>query len=1518
MFLALLPGMMMAQRIQQKLGRGVVAVSRDGGNTVFISWRQLTNDPDSCTYNVYKRAKGTTDYTKLNASPLSLTNMTISGTQIPASTELAVTTLKDGTESDKSVPFLYRKLTYPNAYVDINFDETVLKNEGYHTKYVWPADFDGDGEFTDFVVDRLGTGAYSEETDSTGNDADTTVTTQGTDHKIQAYTIDGKLLWTVALGPNVNICAGQNDMVTVYDIDCDGKSDVIIKSSDGTRFWDSTNNTWGTYVFGGTDPDTDKDGIVDYAVSTNTKRNPPFYISVIDGLTGAEKVSAELDYTQVHDGEDQYTRDNRSDYMNNKGYYQMGGHFGITYDGVHPMLMMKCLDRDVTNQRHHDYVFAFGYDWVNGKATNFHHSYTWSRNDKSPWPAEFHGNRVCDVDGDGVDEIIPGAFAVNSVKGMVSSAGVGHGDRFTVSDIDPTRPGLEEYCIQQSNLLGQLIYDAATGEHIKEWYLPTAFDVSRGQCQDVDSTRLGMENYSFVSDYIYDCKGKKTDTARPYPNEGFWWDGDLMREALASNGGSGTNTNMIVQKVPGSSRLAEFSKESSWVCHGQTGTRPGFFGDMMGDWREEVVLMKTTNGTAYGIEAYSTNIPTNYKMVTLQEDPHYRLDCTTRGYYQSPNTDFYLGTGMKKAPVFPCVETDVRWKSGSDWNTSSTNFTTYDQTTTKAYTSGQSVLFDISGANSAAINISGALTPKALYLMNPKGHDYQFTGTGSLSGTMTLTKGMQGTAIFNTPFDFTGKTVISEGTLAVNSTIAGPVYLMSRGTLAGNPILNGNIYFEGALDYTGCRLSPGTADSKYGVITVNHDLTLPGDVYVETDINTSNSKIDQLVVKGNLTLKGTTTFTIDADVTQLPAGTYTLATCTGTLTANAADIVIKNADGVPYTVQVGEHDIKLLVDVQRAASTGVTWKGSTSGNWDYLSKNFQLNQADSYFVTGDEVTFDDQATNYNLTLSGKVIPAKVTFNNTNKYTLQGDGNISGTCDLIKNGTGELRIAMENNDYTGKTIINGGKLTIVSIVDSLRASSIGAADGQAGNLQINGATLSLDVDNTASNRIITVADTATIDIPTAGTSFTANNQVQGDGYLVKDGLGQFNFSYSGLNNFKGLIVRGGTVAQGRWNSTFCKTGGPVSMEGGIIALAANSSMSTTPNYNYVTTIKEGTENTLKGSFRSNFNGTLLGKGTLTFVSGGIRCYLNADCSQFEGLLKSSGSEFLINSGASDMSKLTLQPLAANAVTPSASELKIGNLISEATDCVVKGTTCSIGYNNEDGTYAGTLSCTNLNKYGVGTWQLNSTGNTCNINVNNGTLKIRNFSGVTTTKSMVVRSGATLCGRGSTQSILLYKGATIAAGINESSVGTITTTGNFIGYGGATLQVKAFGTSNDKYAVGGTFRLSGDTIRIVPQAGSSYVSGDEMTIFNVTGTFNAQSKWVIDGGGYEWDDTQLISAGKLICKGLTTGINQIDANQEKLVDVITTDGVMLKHQVPASAALKDLSRGIYIVGGKRVMK
>ena len=347
------------------------------------------------------------------------------------------------------------------------------------------------------------------------------------------------------------------------------------------------------------------------------------------------------------------------------GYSAMDGHFAICYlDGIHPSLVMECLDRD-NNKTHHNYVFTWDYDWSSGHPTNWHHSHTWSRNDKTPWPAEFHQLRVADVDGDGTDEMIQGGYSVNPLTGWFASPGIGHGDRFILSDIDPDRPGLEVYAIQQSSLLGQLLYDARTAERIKEWHLPSVYDVGRGTCLDMDASHKGYEILSYVDDYVYDCKGERTGQTRTGSMfEGCWWDGDLLREWLNSPGGSGWGTNLMVSKVLGD-RLAEFSQESNWAAHAATGTRPAFMGDIMGDWREEVILAKQNAESCTGLVGYTTAMPTNYSIYCLQQDPHYRGDCTTRGYYQHPNTGFYLGGDMPMPPLPPVFQTDLRWKRGS-------------------------------------------------------------------------------------------------------------------------------------------------------------------------------------------------------------------------------------------------------------------------------------------------------------------------------------------------------------------------------------------------------------------------------------------------------------------------------------------------------------------------------------------------------------------------------------------------------------------------------------------------------------------------------------------------------------------------------------------------------------------------------------------------------------------------------------------------------------------------------------
>lgn len=203
-----------------------------------MSWRKLTNDPDSCTYNIYKRAKGATEYSKINTKLLRGTSIKLTNSQLPYDNEVAVTTVaKDGTESEKSTPFLYSAKPFANEWMHIEFDDKVLKRDDYSTKYVWPCDLDGNGEMDAFIVDRLGNGAEGGEGE---DDPDTSGTTSATNHKLQAYDINGKLLWTVALGPNVNISSGQNDSgFTTFDQKHDaayaaGKSVIFDISGDNS------------------------------------------------------------------------------------------------------------------------------------------------------------------------------------------------------------------------------------------------------------------------------------------------------------------------------------------------------------------------------------------------------------------------------------------------------------------------------------------------------------------------------------------------------------------------------------------------------------------------------------------------------------------------------------------------------------------------------------------------------------------------------------------------------------------------------------------------------------------------------------------------------------------------------------------------------------------------------------------------------------------------------------------------------------------------------------------------------------------------------------------------------------------------------------------------------------------------------------------------------------------------------------------------------------------------------------
>jgi hypothetical protein len=1389
----------------------------------------------------------------MNNTPLKVTNY--KPTSLTNNTEYAVTAITpEGVEGQMSKPFLYKTQPWPNVWLNIDFDDNVIRRDDYRTKFCWPMDTDGDGEYDAVVVDRLFAGAaYSEE------GGDNTATTS---HKIQAYRFTGELLWTVDMGPNVNICSGQNDMVVAWDIDCDGRCEVIVRSSDGTRFWNKQQEAWGKYAGGSDTADTDKDGITDYR--TQTMRNPPMYISIIDGLTGEEKYHAEANYATLTDGRDSYGRDNRSSYMS-FGYGAMEGHYGIAYlDGIHPSLVMECADRE-SGGLHHVYVLAWDFDWSNGTAFNWHHSHTWSANDKQPLCAEFHQIRILDGDGDGCDELWTGSYGVNPAQGRFVSTGLAHGDRFIISDIDPDRPGLEGFSIQQSALLGQCLYDTKTAEHIKEWYLPSVYDVGRGACLDIDASHKGYEILSYADEFVYDCKGEKTGQTRTGSMyEGCWWDGDLQREWINSPGGSGWGTNMMVSKVLGD-RLAEFSQESNWASHGGTGTRPAFMGDIMGDWREEIILAKQNESSSIGLVGYTTAMPTNYSIYCLQQDPHYSSDCTTRGYYQHPNTGFYLGGDMPMPPLPPVFEADVHNQMAS----------------------GKSVMFDLQGNYHEPITVNHE--PTTLYLMNPRGCDYTFNGTGT-KGNGQLVKSMQGTATFNCNLCHTGLNLISEGTLWVNGEIAAPVELRARGTLGGKVTLKDTITFEGALNYEGCRLIPGQMVSK-------KSMTLPGNVYLEfQDRGHSN-----LTVEGDLTFKNTNYITIGFD--NKDAGECLLAECTGTLTCDVTKLKTRGLEGINYDlVVVDGKKLVLKINDTRSPQENVVWTGAESKVWDYKAHNFCVGESSASatptaFVAGDAVVFNAQAQQKNITVNEMMVTNGIFFDS-GTYTLSGEGGISGEGGLTVNKDANVTLNMKYSVYTGKTIVNGGTLTVPNFYDGGQKSALGSSAADKGNLQLNGGTLVLSKDNMGTDRQISLNDTATIRITQANSSLSLKGQVSGNGYLVKDGAGQLNFTYGGTNNFAGLIVKKGVVAQGAWNATFGKSGSPMLLCGGEVHQIDVNSTSTVPTFNHVVTVQEGTTNKIVGSSRGKINGSVKGKGNLTLVSKYVRCDIGLDFKDYEGVLTTSGSQWRLMTNVTDMSKATLKVDADTYIAHYASgsgnqqsaTLKIGAIAGTATNGVLEGqTTYQIGYLNTDMTFAGLLKGKAVTKEGTGKLTLKTAGSTSPITVNGGTLELSNTTATPITTGLVtVAAKGIITGTATVQNLTLDKGATTIC------------------------QLKASG--NTRLTVKGNLKHNGDTILVIIPSTRQLEVGDEITVFNISGTHTGNFIVKVDdaGVGYELDASTFLTDGKLRVEAISNGINAI-ITPETMVDVYTVGGICLYTKTPYTTVRGLLRSGTYVIKG-----
>ena len=134
-----------AQRLQQDLGRGVVAVVRNtersvtaGNEGCLVSWRRLAQEPEQTVYNLY-----------VNGSLVTTTSGTCHVlTKINNGDRMRVVPVINGKEDDSTAgEFTFDKARQPysNAFMKIEFEGTICHPDSFNAVYAWPADLDGDG-----------------------------------------------------------------------------------------------------------------------------------------------------------------------------------------------------------------------------------------------------------------------------------------------------------------------------------------------------------------------------------------------------------------------------------------------------------------------------------------------------------------------------------------------------------------------------------------------------------------------------------------------------------------------------------------------------------------------------------------------------------------------------------------------------------------------------------------------------------------------------------------------------------------------------------------------------------------------------------------------------------------------------------------------------------------------------------------------------------------------------------------------------------------------------------------------------------------------------------------------------------------------------------------------------------------------------------------------------------------------------------------------------------------------------
>ena len=1479
----------MAQRVTDKLDRGLVALPSGSGN--FVSWRIMGEEYYDVEYNLYR------DGVKLNSVPLKVSNYT--DTKGSSSSKYQVAAVVRGVEQEKCAEVT----RWNNGYLDIPMQPVINRNgqvvtSNYTLNDVSLADVDGDG-ISEFIVKR------------NSNTAREYSTNKYDFHRLECYTITGKRLWYIDLGPNMISGPDEQYDIIGYDWDCDGKAEMLLRGADNMIIHkaDGTTVEIGNMNFDSRNT-LQSDANMAYTHTGNE------FLLYLNGETAEPYVTMPYPLPRLEKGQS----DLNAVWGDGYGHRSTKHFFAAPYlDGRRPSIFLgrgaytihKMCAFDV-NPETHELTQRWRWDDPGGA-----------------WRGQgYHNFGIADVDMDGRDEIVFGSMVIDDNGEGLSTTGLGHGDAQHTGDLDPYRWGLEHFACNES--APAMNYRNATTSKIYYRLVGTGDD-GRALCGNFTNSYPGCVGKSASSGVISTVADKVLPGVPGFDlNFRIYWDGDLCEEILNS---PGTEKEAKIDKIVGNGVNRIFTS-SGCKMNNWSKNNPGATGDIIGDWREELVLRTGDNAK---LRIYTTTTPTSHRIYTLWHDHQYRQAMVWQsiGYNQPPHLSYFLGEmeGITVAPppltMTGRVEVANNETIGTELN-------------------GQHVI--VCETNDMNVSIAEGVSPHVLTFNVPSWvqgttnnnniiydkYTYTVNGAG-LTGDARLVK--QGEGILNLPavaMAHTGDTDIWGGIVNFNGTMKQSKLWLNRFTEFNT---DGGVFRGIEMEYASI-LRPGGVD-KIGEVSTD-TLILNFGAIMELDVVSASQTADIIKAKhvvidtksweyGPEYLTPVMRFVLP-DGSDLDAASYQIAEIES-IDGDLADIKLEGTKGKKCSLKYEEGKVYLVVEGVRDAAS-VLWSGQNSAIWNYaLDMNFMDGSDVSYFVENDKVNFTDDASVFNVELQGELPCDTVFVNNTKNYTFSGTGAISGGATLVKSGSGRLTVSTDNT-YTGGNRISGGVVSVSSLSNANQAhGNLGAMTTNPLHFVIeNGATLMTTAAVQMGSPIRFESEDG--GVISNSQDFAMNKPFSGT-KMVKRGAGWLKTYASGANLSR-MIIAGGTVQN---NSGVAAK---------VVEIQAGSLVDNVGTANEIN-VPEGKNASWTTANRQTYTNKITGAGRLTVYCAtekgsdwvATRTPLKLNTAGFTGTLvpqatNAADGRFTLDSSAG-LADAKMDIPSGIIVQNTGKVYTIGELTGTGSlggGCTfsngssVGANTWKVGSLNTDFTFGGSIAAagTKFEKVGTGVMTMTGTSDfTGTAVISEGTLCLNKSGGTTGMLgkgTLTVAEGATLCGVGvlDNSSVIVNEGGMMRPGVKESSISgvlnmndnkVVINTGGTIRFyiGSRTLYTRL--TNVDAMSLRGTLKVG---IR----DGVTFEEGTEFQLWTSNSTqISALATLELDslGAGLMWDTSDIESGILRVAK--ETAIEDVNVDREVSCVVYGIGGIECARFVTSHSKVatrlhaQGLPQGVYVV-------